>query len=72
MKPRTRYVVLSLDERTKMASFLRQEARVTHAMVTQMEKLEVPADVVKRRKTEIYAMILVADMFRTTDARGLL
>lgn len=60
-------VTLTADERAKFAAWLRQEVASDEAIVGQMEKIAVPASLVRERRIAIATKRYVANLLESIE-----
>jgi len=60
-------VFLSLEERRKMAKYLKQECDTARQLIEQMTKINVAKPIIDKRRRELVAMSIVSEMFDQTD-----
>jgi len=58
---------LSQSERTKFADWCEKEAKSTDGLIQQMEKINIPQEVIKRKRIEVIACLTIANLLRSIE-----
>jgi hypothetical protein len=64
-------ILLTDEERERLASYLEQDAESTLGLVEQMRKINLPEAVIKLKLTEVAAQKIVVKMLRSTKSMSI-